>query len=196
MTDLFTIHTDGGSRGNPGPSAYGYVIDRPGEDTLYESAFLGTSTNNIAEYTAVLKALEHAHELGAKHVLLLSDSELMVKQMKGVYQVRNANLLPIYQAVKAVASKIKKVEFRHIPRAENAEADRLCNETMDDHKNGYDKLPRDYQLPPEIRAKPAPAKPSADEQAVALLHEVRAAWSQGKSAPEPADVWKRLQALR
>ena len=78
MSDIWTIYTDGGSRGNPGPAGYGYVIKRPGQPDIEGKCYLGKTTNNIAEYTGVVKALEHAKQLGGRKVILLSDSELMV----------------------------------------------------------------------------------------------------------------------
>jgi len=95
--DLFTIHTDGGARGNPGPAAYAFVISRPGQPDVEESGVLGNSTNNVAEYTALVKALERARALGARRVLVQSDSELMVKQMTGEYKVKNEGLRPLYE---------------------------------------------------------------------------------------------------
>src|SRR5207253_6371220 len=89
MTDTWTIYTDGGSRGNPGPAAYAYVIKRPGEPDIEEMVYLGQTTNNIAEYTGMVKALEHAKELGGRTLIVNSDSELMVKQMNGQYRVKN-----------------------------------------------------------------------------------------------------------
>ena len=101
MDETWTIYTDGGSRGNPGPAAYAYVIKRPGVADIEEKGYLGQTTNNIAEYTGLVKALEHAHELGGRKLLVNSDSELMVKQLNGQYKVKNAGLVPLYQ--KAVA---------------------------------------------------------------------------------------------
>src|SRR5207302_4379199 len=86
MSDTWTIFTDGGSRGNPGPAAYAYVIKRPGQADLEEKCYLGHTTNNIAEYSGFVKALEHAKELGGKKLIVNSDSELMVKQMNGQYK--------------------------------------------------------------------------------------------------------------
>src|SRR5262245_6985324 len=97
MSDLFTIHTDGGSRGNPGPAAFAYTIERPGAPTIEEKGYLGDTTNNIAEYTGLVKALTHAAELGAKQVVLNSDSELLVQQMNGKYKVKNAGILPLFE---------------------------------------------------------------------------------------------------
>ena len=93
-----TIHTDGASRGNPGAAAYAYVIARDGQPPIEEADCLGRMTNNQAEYTALVRALEHALELGTHHRLLIhSDSELMVKQMNGEYRVKNEELRGLYE---------------------------------------------------------------------------------------------------
>src|SRR6266571_5110492 len=95
---LLTIHTDGAARGNPGPAAYAYTIERAGEEPIEEAGLLGQTTNNQAEYTALVKALEHALELGTRlRVVVHSDSELMVKQLNGEYRVKNEDLRPLYE---------------------------------------------------------------------------------------------------
>src|SRR5262249_4840945 len=103
---LLTIHTDGASRGNPGPAAYAYTIEGDGIESVEIGACLGKMTNNQAEYTALVRALEHALALGADHrVLLHSDSELLVKQMKGEYRVKNADLLDLYHEARNLAKQ-------------------------------------------------------------------------------------------
>src|SRR5881392_2669478 len=89
---VYTIHTDGAARGNPGPAAFAYVIEQPGSPAIEVKGTLGETTNNVAEYTALLRALEHAKRLGAWQVLVHSDSELMVNQMQGKYKVKNEGL--------------------------------------------------------------------------------------------------------
>src|SRR5262245_15118520 len=84
----WTIYTDGASRANPGPAAFAYIIERPGESAIEEKGCLGDTTNNIAEYTALIRALEHAQRLGGRRLVINSDSELMVKQMLGAYKVK------------------------------------------------------------------------------------------------------------
>src|SRR5262245_50499085 len=97
MSDTFTIHTDGGSRGNPGPAAFAYTIERLGGSTIEVNGYLGETTNNIAEYAALVKALAHAVDLGATAVVVNSDSELLVQQMNGKYKVKNPGIMPLYQ---------------------------------------------------------------------------------------------------
>jgi probable phosphoglycerate mutase len=128
----FTAHCDGGSRGNPGPSGYGAVVEDPnGRVVARLSQFLGIQTNNYAEYSGLLAVLAWAIENGATHLRVVSDSELMVKQMKGQYKVASPVLRPLYEQAHRLAAKLVKFEMRHTLRGGNQEADRLANEAMD-----------------------------------------------------------------
>jgi ribonuclease HI len=128
----FTAHCDGGSRGNPGPSGYGAVIEDPqGRIVARLAQFLGIQTNNFAEYSALLAVLQWASENGAKRLRVVSDSELMVKQMKGQYKVASPGLRPLYEQARRLAGRLEKFEMRHTLRGGNKEADRLANEAMD-----------------------------------------------------------------
>jgi ribonuclease HI len=203
MSDIFTIHTDGGSRGNPGPAAFAYTIERPGAAVIEEKGYLGDTTNNIAEYAGLVKALAHAAELGAKAVVLNSDSELLVQQMNGKYKVRNPGLLPLFQEARRLAQAIGNVKIRHIYREHNSRADRLCNEALDDRHS----LPVIEALtkpaPATSKAPPPsePAKPGRDstvlrEAAVAILRNAAQAWADGEDdAPTPDEVWDRIREL-
>src|SRR5215471_21198318 len=113
---VLTIHTDGASRGNPGDAAFAYVIARDGQPPIEEADCLGSMTNNQAEYTALVRALEHALELGAAHRLLIhSDSELMVKQMNGEYRVKNEELRDLYEQARRLADRFEgPVTFKHV----------------------------------------------------------------------------------
>ena len=131
--DYLVAHIDGGARGNPGPAGYGVVIeDHAGRrvDEFYE--FLGTQTNNFAEYSGLLAALEYAQKENLPALQVFSDSELLVKQMKGVYRVKNPGLLPLYEDARRLARQIGRVTFEHVRRELNKDADRLCNEAMDE----------------------------------------------------------------
>src|SRR5438132_8586084 len=130
---LLTIHTDGASRGNPGPAAYAYVITRDGQLVVEEAGCLGELTNNQAEYTALVRALEHALELGPDdRVVVHSDSELMVKQLNGEYRVKNEELRPLYEeAIELRHQFAGGVSFVHVRRGQNQRADELCNEALD-----------------------------------------------------------------
>jgi len=128
----FTAHCDGGSRGNPGPSGYGAVIEGPDGIVAAElSEFVGIQTNNFAEYSGLLAVLKWAIESDAKHLRVVSDSELMVKQMKGEYKVSSPALRPLWEQARALARKLDRFEIRHTLRGGNKEADRLANEAMD-----------------------------------------------------------------
>jgi probable phosphoglycerate mutase len=128
----FTAHCDGGSRGNPGPSGYGAVVENPeGVVVARLSRFLGLQTNNYAEYSGLLAVLEWALANGAGHMRVVSDSELMVKQMKGLYKVKSPGLVPLYHEAKRMAKQLDGFEMRHTLRGGNKEADRLANEAMD-----------------------------------------------------------------
>ena len=130
--DWLTAHCDGGSRGNPGPSGYGAVIeDAQGRVVARLSQFLGHQTNNYAEYSGLLAVLKWANENGVKRLRVVSDSELMVKQMKGLYKVKNPGLLPLWEEAKRLAARLDRFEMRHTLRGGNQEADRLANEAMD-----------------------------------------------------------------
>jgi ribonuclease HI len=189
---LITIHTDGASRGNPGPAAFAYVLSRHGEEPVEEAGRLGRMTNNQAEYTALVRALEHALELGADHrVLVNSDSELLVKQMRGEYRVKNEDLRDLYEEARDLCRRFRGgVTFRHVRRAENSRADALGNEALDGLR---EPTPRASNTP---RAAPKPSpQPSLRDQGVAQLRKAAAAWAAGATEPTPEQVWDELLAL-
>ncbi len=126
-----TINIDGGSRGNPGPAAYGCYIVGAGNPISLKGR-LGNTTNNIAEYHGLLRALEKAVELGATEVQIRADSELLVKQMTGVYKVKNEHIAKLVPLAKQLIEKIGTVRFQHVYREQNSIADALCNEALDD----------------------------------------------------------------
>jgi len=126
------IYADGGSRGNPGPSACGFVIKTTDNHLLFEGGkYLGITTNNQAEYQGVKLALEKALELGAKHIQFRLDSQLVVNQLNGIYQIRNRDLWPIHSAIKDLVRHITEVSFTHIRREFNKEADAMVNKILD-----------------------------------------------------------------
>jgi ribonuclease HI len=135
----YTAHCDGGSRGNPGPSGYGAVIEDPkGQVVARLSEFLGRQTNNFAEYKGLLAVLAWAQEHGARRLRVVSDSELMVKQMKGQYKVASPGLRPLWEEARRLAGRLEQFEMRHTLRGGNKEADLLANEAMD---KGMGRLP-------------------------------------------------------
>jgi len=126
------IYTDGASRGNPGAASIGVFVTGPSGETVLEyKECVGHQTNNYAEYTAVLRSLELAKEHGTSVVTIRSDSELMVRQMQGQYKVKSPVIIPLFQSCKALIPEFKKVEFEHVRREYNREADRLANEALD-----------------------------------------------------------------
>ena len=130
--DWLTAHCDGGSRGNPGPSGYGAVIeDAQGRTVAELSEYLGIQTNNFAEYSGLLGVLKWAIEHNVKRLRVVSDSELMVKQMQGKYKVASPVLRPLWEEAKRMARCIESFEMRHTLRGGNKVADRLANEAMD-----------------------------------------------------------------
>lgn len=133
--ETIRLFVDGGSRGNPGPSAAGFVIfDKKGKIVKKQSSYLGITTNNQAEYQALKAGLESALEIGAQKVLVHMDSLLVVNQMKGLFKVRNRDLWPIHESAKQLAALFKNVTFSHIPRELNHEADAMVNEELDKAK--------------------------------------------------------------
>ena len=139
MTTLFdqlpydaTLFADGGSRGNPGPAASGAVLVDPNGDVIENiGLYLGRATNNVAEWTALCIGLEHAAGRGLKRLAVRLDSELVVKQMRGEYRVKHEALLPLYRRARALLSKFEHVDIKHVRRKDNALADRLVNEVLD-----------------------------------------------------------------
>jgi ribonuclease HI len=126
------VHVDGGARGNPGPAAAASVISTPAGEVLEERALLiGAATNNVAEYRALLLGLERARELGAEEVEIVGDSELIAKQVQGLYKVKHEAMRPLHsQAMKALRS-FEHWSIRTVPRAQNAHADALVNAALD-----------------------------------------------------------------
>lgn len=128
------VFADGGSRGNPGPSASGFVI-MDMEDTILadKGVYLGVTTNNQAEYTALKLALEEALKMGVRQAHVYLDSLLVVNQMKGTFKVRNRDLWPIHDAIKKLTPKFDEINFSHVPREFNKLADAAVNRALDDH---------------------------------------------------------------
>jgi len=126
-----TLYVDGASRGNPGPGAIGIVIeDNNAAPKVKISSYIGESTNNQAEYKALIMGLTEARALMAEHIDIKSDSELLVRQVKGNYKVRNANLKPLYDQVQQLLAGFKSFTITHISRRQNSLADSLANESL------------------------------------------------------------------
>ena len=127
----FYINIDGASKGNPGPASIGVLIkDQNGEIIKEHTESIGVQTNNFAEYTALIKSLELSKNLTKDNLKIFSDSELLVKQMQGLYKVKNKNLKPLYLKVLELQKYFKKVEYTHITRDKNSHADFLANKSF------------------------------------------------------------------
>ena len=128
----WTLRCDGGARGNPGPAASGFVLLDPEGRTVESRAdYLGTATNNVAEYRALIAGLESAARHGASPLTVCMDSELVVRQMTGEYRVKNEGLKPLNAAARVAAAKISRIRYSAVRREENTRADQLVNETLD-----------------------------------------------------------------
>lgn len=126
------INADGAARGNPGPAAIGATIKDEGGNIIASiSRRIGVTTNNQAEYRAIITALEKAVSLGARQVALKSDSKLIVEQINGRYKIKNTALRPLYQEIVKLTGSLQSITVSYVPRAQNAEADKLANKALD-----------------------------------------------------------------
>jgi ribonuclease HI len=131
MDDLLTLYFDGGSRGNPGPAGIGVVVcASDGTPLVTLGRFIGPATNNVAEYTGVITAMEEALKLGANRIVIRGDSELIIKQLRGEYRVKNPGLKPLYERAKALLGRFKHARLEHNLRDANEVADKLANLAM------------------------------------------------------------------
>jgi ribonuclease HI len=155
ISDGIVAYCDGGSRGNPGPAGFGvYIQDSAGRVLAELSEYLGARTNNFAEYSALLAALEFAITNGHRSLRVVSDSELMVKQMKGQYRVNSPELRPLYEEARRRVSQVDHFQIQHVLREKNRHADRLANLAMD---RGTGRAPAASPAPAPV---PEPAAPS------------------------------------
>jgi ribonuclease HI len=132
-TAAYRANIDGGSRGNPGPAAYGVVIRDPrGESVARIKKYIGRMTNNVAEYYGLIAALDYAQSKGIRALRVESDSELLVKQMSGQYKVKNADLRPLFERAKKMSQALESFRIEHVYREQNREADALANEALEE----------------------------------------------------------------
>jgi ribonuclease HI len=137
VTAAYRANIDGGSRGNPGPAAYGVVIrDAKGDVVARLKKYIGRMTNNVAEYYGLIAALDYVQSQGVKALRIESDSELLVKQMRGQYKVRSPELQPLYERARKMAAAVESFRIDHVYREQNREADALANEAMDEVEGG------------------------------------------------------------
>lgn len=135
---VFEIFSDGASSGNPGPSAIGVVILEEGVTLREIAESIGLATNNVAEYRALIRGLTEARQLGAEHVRLRTDSELVFYQIKGEYKVKHENMKLLHAQAVEILKSFKKVEFKVVPREQNSAADRLATSVLKKKKTGHD----------------------------------------------------------
>lgn len=126
------LYTDGGARGNPGPAAIGVILKNEAEEKIAEKGlFIGNTTNNLAEYTALVEGLILAHEKNPEELTCFLDSELVVKQLHGFYKVKNLKIRLLFEKVRSLEKSFKNVTYKHVSRHLNAEADVLVNKVLD-----------------------------------------------------------------
>ncbi|MFH1354117.1 MAG: ribonuclease HI family protein [bacterium] len=128
-----TLHSDGGARGNPGPAGIGYVLRVEDSEAVFHGEYIGETTNNQAEYTALIMGLKRAWADGISNLKCFLDSELVVKQLQGSYKVKNEGLKPLFVQVQELAGKFAEISYSHVSRDKNKEADKLVNGAIDKH---------------------------------------------------------------
>ena len=139
MKELLTLQFDGGSRGNPGPAGIGVVVSAAdGTPLITLGRFIGKATNNVAEYRGLITAMEEALKLGAKHVIIRGDSELVIKQMRGEYRVKSPDMKPLYEEAQYLLAQFDSAKIEHNLRGKNAMADKLANLAMDRRADVHD----------------------------------------------------------
>ena len=168
------VHSDGGSRGNPGPAAIGVVVEgerNGGLELLAEVAEkIGVTTNNVAEYRALIRGLEESKRLGATQVNCLLDSQLVVEQMNGRFKVKHENVVDLHRRATELARGFGRVSFGYVPRAQNAEADRLVNAALDGKPVGGGAVPnQQLELAPIAPGRAGPAVEPVQRAALAAV---------------------------
>jgi ribonuclease HI len=209
MSELATMHIDGASRGNPGKAAYAVVLARPGLPVVEEADTIGTASNNVAEYTALVEGLTLASELGVKALQVFSDSELMVKQMNGEYKVKNEDLRALYEEACRLRRQFEKVTLTHVRREQNKRADLIGNEALDGRpRRRGEPAPADFLPEKEVggsgsssRPAPRPPRSNVDDgavraDAVQCLADAARHWAaNGVAGLPPEVVWEQLWSL-
>lgn len=219
---VYTVHIDGASRGNPGPAAWAYSIRSADGQTTEAGGSLGTATNNVAEYTALLQALDQLYQMGARQAIIHSDSELLVKQINGQYQVKNVELKQLYDQAKQKCQRLESVQVRHVRREQNRRADQLCNQTLDglasksaradtvanppgtsesnlpgtSKSNTSGKSKSAAKSPSKKKAKKPLQRDDLTADALACLRAAANAWALGNpNDPPPEAVWEQLLSI-
>jgi ribonuclease HI len=185
-----SAHIDGGSRGNPGPGAYAFVLKEDSTGAIEErSFFLKHATNNFAEYTALIEVMKFALQLGYTHLKVHSDSELIVKQMNGEYKVRNADMIVFYQNAQELTKKFTALTIEHVRREFNKRADQLCNEEMDRVLEPNKTKPKKIKTTKPSRTEEPDllADDSPRGRALLLIQSAAEAWQNGSDV-QPLDT--------
>ena len=173
----FVLHTDGGARGNPGPAGIGFVLEQGGATVAAGGAFIGEATNNVAEYEALIWGLKNARALKARRLRMIADSELMVKQVTGVYRVKNVALKERASCVLALLQDFESWTLEHAYRADNSAADTLVNEALDARAEvgqpavSYEAAPASLFPAEEGKSALAASQKTANEQEASEMHE-------------------------
>jgi ribonuclease HI len=171
----YRANIDGGSRGNPGPAAYGVVIrDAKGDIVARLKKYIGRMTNNVAEYYGLIAALDYMQSQGIKALRIESDSELLVKQMRGQYKVRSPELQPLFERARKMSQALESFRIDHVYREQNREADALANEAMDEVEGGSVKSAKAAGV-----AAPTPAAKSETRAPVGEVRKIRARFRSG-----------------
>ncbi len=172
---------DGGSRGNPGPAAYGVIIrDGRGEIVAKLKKYIGRMTNNVAEYYGLIAAMDYAQSHSIRALRIESDSELLVKQMRGQYKVKSEDLRPLFERAQKMSKTFDSFRIEHVYREQNREADALANEALDETEGGKPKLP-------------APAKSASSAKSETSAKSESGAKSESSSKPEPRKIQARFR---
>src|SRR3984957_10455154 len=171
----FQANIDGGSRGNPGPASYGVVVrNERGEIVAKLKKYIGRMTNNVAEYYGLIAALDYAESQGIRALRIEADSELMVKQMRGLYKVRSPELQPLFERARKMSESLESFRIDHVYREQNREADALANEAMDEVEGGSAKSAK-----AAAAAAPTPAPKSETRAPVGEVRKIRARFRSG-----------------
>lgn len=187
-----TIHIDGASRGNPGPAAFAYVIQKANESPVEHAEKIGKTTNNVAEYTALVAALEKAAELGLKSLHIHSDSELLVKQMNGEYRVKSEDLQDLFREATHLRKQFDRVTLTHVRREQNQRADELCNLALDDQPLQGGPVARS----PVLKKPEFATDDTVRGDVLACLRSAAKSWAiHGATNPPVEVVWEQIWSI-
>lgn len=196
MNQQAVAHIDGASRGNPGPAAIAFTLAIDGNSPIIEKAeTIGEATNNVAEYRALLLLLNTARQLGVKSLAVRSDSELLVKQIKGEYRVKNPELMTLYTEAQNLIQGFKQFEIQHIRREQNKRTDQLCNEALDDANSQKPKPSSDGKKPTVIGEVRKVSDARVREDCLECLQSAAQAWKRGEAMPNVEMVWDQLWSI-